>query len=45
LEAAEIVIEIRSFLRLAGYCYRFIKRFSTLASPMIKLLKKDISFI
>ena len=41
----ETVTEIRSFLGLAGYYRRFIKRFSTLASPMTRLLKKDTPFV
>jgi hypothetical protein len=41
---SESVIEIRSFLGLVGYYRRFIKGFSTLASPMTRLLKKDLSF-
>jgi hypothetical protein len=35
---------IRKFLGLAGYYWQFIKGFSTLASPMIQLLRKDTSF-
>jgi hypothetical protein len=41
----ETITEIRSFLGLAGYYHRFIKGFSTLASPMMRLLKKDILFV
>jgi hypothetical protein len=40
----ETVTEIRSFLGLVGYCRWFIKRFSTLASPMTQLLKKVVPF-
>jgi hypothetical protein len=36
--------EIRSFLGLAGYYHRFIKGFSTLASLMTRLLRKDVLF-
>jgi hypothetical protein len=39
------VTEIRSFLGLAGYYYRFIKGFSTLALLMTRLLKKDVPFV
>jgi hypothetical protein len=35
------VSEIRSFLGLAGYYRRFIKDFSKIAKPMIKLLEKN----
>ena len=36
--------EIRSFLGLAGYYWRFIENFSRIAKPMTKLLKKDSKF-
>jgi len=39
------VIEIRSFLDLAGYYRRFVKRFSSLASPLTRLLKKEEKFV
>jgi len=37
--------DVRSFLGLAGYCLRFIKDFSKLASPLFGLLAKDFEFI
>jgi hypothetical protein len=36
--------EIRSFLGLAGYYHRFIKDFSKIAKPMMKLLEKNKAF-
>ena len=36
------VTEIRSFLGLAGYYRRFIKGFSTIASPLTKLTRKEV---
>jgi hypothetical protein len=38
------VLEIRSFLGLAGYYCRFIKDFSKIAKPMTKLLEKNKAF-
>ncbi|KAA3483466.1 DNA/RNA polymerases superfamily protein [Gossypium australe] len=36
---------VRSFLGLAGYYRRFVKAFSMIASPMTKLLQKDVNFV
>jgi hypothetical protein len=36
--------EIRSFLGLAGYYRRFIKDFSKIVRPMMKLLEKNKAF-
>ncbi len=36
------VSEVHSFLGLAGYYHRFVKGFSMLASPLTKLLRKDV---
>jgi hypothetical protein len=38
------VHEVRSFLGLAGYYYRFILDFSKIAKPMTRLLEKDMKF-
>jgi hypothetical protein len=38
------VLEIQSFLGLAGYYRRFIKDFSKIAKPMTKLLEKNKAF-
>ncbi|WMV55422.1 hypothetical protein MTR67_048807, partial [Solanum verrucosum] len=37
--------EVRSFLGLAGYYRRFVKGFSIVASPLTKLLQKEVKFI
>jgi hypothetical protein len=39
------VTEIWSFLGLAGYYRRFIEGFSTIASPLTKLTRKEVKFI
>ena len=39
------VRDVRSFLGLVGYYWRFIKDFSKLASPLFGLLGKDVEFI
>ena len=38
------VIEVRSFLGLAGYYRRFVKEFSMIATPMTRLLLKNVKF-
>jgi hypothetical protein len=37
-------MQIRSFLRLAGYYHRFIPNFSKIAKPMTQLLEKEAKF-
>ncbi|XP_016737839.1 uncharacterized mitochondrial protein AtMg00860-like [Gossypium hirsutum] len=38
------VTEVRSFLGLAGYYRRFVKDFSMIATPMTRLLQKEVKF-
>jgi hypothetical protein len=38
------VMEIQNFLGLEGYYRRFIKYFSKIANPMMKLLEKNEDF-
>jgi hypothetical protein len=35
---------VRRFFRHAGYYRRFIKKFTWIASPLFKLLAKDVEF-
>ncbi|GKB29543.1 putative reverse transcriptase domain-containing protein [Tanacetum coccineum] len=37
-------MEIRQFLRLAGYYRRFIEGFSEIAKPMTKITQKKVAF-
>jgi hypothetical protein len=39
------VLQIRSFLGLAGYYHRFIPDFFRIAKPMTELLKKGVKFV
>ena len=39
------VTEIRSFLELVNYYRQFMENFSRIAAPMMKLTRKDISFV
>ncbi|KAA3469980.1 DNA/RNA polymerases superfamily protein [Gossypium australe] len=38
------VFRVRSFLGLVGYYRHFVKRFSMIATPMKRLLQKDVKF-
>ena len=39
------VTEIRSFLGLAGYYWKFFEGFSKLAAPLTKLTRKEENFV
>src|SRR3954464_13112635 len=41
----QTVFDIRSFLGLAGYYRRFVQDFSKLASPLMRLTRKDVEFV
>ncbi|XP_052482995.1 uncharacterized mitochondrial protein AtMg00860-like [Gossypium raimondii] len=38
------VSKVRSFLGLVGYYRRFVKRFSMIFTPLMRLLEKDVKF-
>ena len=44
-EPPQTVTEVRSFLGLAGYYWRFIEAFSKIAMPLTQLLRKNVKFI
>ena len=43
-ERQKLVFEIRTFLGLIGYYRRFIKDFSRLFAPMMRLTRKEVKF-
>lgn len=43
-EMLNIIIEVRSFLGIVEYYSRFVKGFSSIATPLTQLTKKNIKF-
>lgn len=43
-QAPKNVVEIRSFLRLAGYYRRFVEGFSKISAPLAQLMQKEVKF-
>jgi len=39
------IVEVRSFLEMAGYYRRFVVGFSKIALPLTKLLRNDNKFV
>jgi len=39
------ISEVRAFMGLTGYCRRFVKNFSIIASPLYSLMKKNADFV
>lgn len=44
-ETLKLVMEIRSFLRLAGYYKKFIEGLSNLAFPLMQLTQKGEAYV
>ena len=44
-ERLKSVFEIRSFLGLVRYYWRFIEDFSRLVAPMTRLTQKEVKFV
>ncbi|KAA3461997.1 DNA/RNA polymerases superfamily protein [Gossypium australe] len=43
-KSSQNVSEVKSFLGVGGYYKRFVKGFSMIATPMMRLLQKDVKF-
>lgn len=44
-ESLKNVVEVRSFLELVGYYRTFVVGFSSIAAPLSKLTRKNVSFV